>query len=49
MRGALKGDRALAHSAYDFGLRRWEDIAASNVTASHQLLEAAPEVLAIIE
>ena len=29
------------HCAYDFGPRRWEDIAAVNVTGSQKLLEAA--------
>jgi nucleoside-diphosphate-sugar epimerase len=37
----LKGVRALVHCAYDFGPRKWEDIAATNVTGSQRLLEAA--------
>jgi nucleoside-diphosphate-sugar epimerase len=37
----LKGARALVHCAYDFRPRRWEDIAATNVTGSQKLLEAA--------
>ena len=40
----LKGARALVHCAYDFGPRRWEDIAAVNVAGSQQLLEAARKV-----
>jgi len=39
--GLLKGARALVHCAYDFGPRRWEDIAAVNVAGSQKLLEAA--------
>ena len=39
--GMLKGARALVHCAYDFRPRRWEDIAAINVTGSQKLLEAA--------
>ncbi len=39
--GLLKGARALVHCAYDFGPRRWEDIAATNVAGSRKLLEAA--------
>jgi nucleoside-diphosphate-sugar epimerase len=39
--GLLKGARALVHCAYDFGPRRWGDIAATNVTGSQKLLEAA--------
>ena len=39
--GLLKGARALVHCAYDFGPRRWGDIAAINVTGSQKLLEAA--------
>ncbi len=39
--GLLKGARALVHCAYDFGPRRWEGIAAANVTGSQKLLEAA--------
>lgn len=37
----FKGVRALVHCAYDFGPRRWEDIAAINITGSQKLLEAA--------
>jgi nucleoside-diphosphate-sugar epimerase len=37
----FKGATALVHCAYDFGPRRWEDIAAVNVTGSQKLLEAA--------
>ena len=37
----LRGARALVHCAYDFGPRRWGDIAAVNVTGSQKLLEAA--------
>jgi nucleoside-diphosphate-sugar epimerase len=37
----LKGARALVHCAYDFGPRRWEEIAAINVSGSHKLLAAA--------
>jgi nucleoside-diphosphate-sugar epimerase len=37
----LKEARALVHCAYDFGPRKWEDIAATNVTGSQKLLEAA--------
>ncbi len=37
----LKGAHALVHCAYDFGPRRWEDIAAVNVTGSQKLLDAA--------
>ncbi len=33
--------RALVHCAYDFGPRRWKDIAAINVTGSQKLLDAA--------
>ena len=32
---------ALVHCAYDFGPRRWEDIAAINVAGSEKLLAAA--------
>ena len=39
--GLLKGVRALVHCAYDFGPRRWEDIAAVNVTGSEKLFDAA--------
>jgi nucleoside-diphosphate-sugar epimerase len=39
--GLLKGAHALVHCAYDFGPRRWADIAAINVTGSQKLLEAA--------
>jgi nucleoside-diphosphate-sugar epimerase len=39
--GLLKGAHALVHCAYDFGPRRWEDIAAINITGSRKLLEAA--------
>ncbi len=39
--GLFKGVRALVHCAYDFGPRRWEDIAAVNVAGSQKLLEAA--------
>jgi nucleoside-diphosphate-sugar epimerase len=39
--GLLKGARALVHCAYDFGPRRWGDIAATNVAGSQKLLEAA--------
>jgi len=39
--GLLKGAHALVHCAYDFGPRRWEDIAAVNVTGWQKLLEAA--------
>ncbi len=39
--GLLKGADALVHCAYDFGPRRWEDIAAINVIGSQKLLEAA--------
>jgi nucleoside-diphosphate-sugar epimerase len=39
--GLLKGSDALVHCAYDFGPRRWEDIAAVNVTGSQKLLDAA--------
>jgi nucleoside-diphosphate-sugar epimerase len=39
--GLLKGADALVHCAYDFGPRRWEDIAAVNVTGSQKLLDAA--------
>jgi nucleoside-diphosphate-sugar epimerase len=41
--GLLKGAQALVHCAYDFVPRRWEDIAATNVTGSQKLLEAARE------
>ena len=37
----LKGAQALVHCAYDFGPRRWEDIAALNVGGSQKLLAAA--------
>jgi len=37
----LKGAQALVHCAYDFRPRRWEDIAAINVTGSQQLFKAA--------
>jgi nucleoside-diphosphate-sugar epimerase len=37
----LRGAKALVHCAYDFGLRRWEDIAAINVSGSQKLLAAA--------
>jgi nucleoside-diphosphate-sugar epimerase len=39
--GLLKGADALVHCAYDFGPRRWEDIAAVNVIGSQKLLDAA--------
>ena len=39
----LKGAQALVHCAYDFGPRRWEDIAAINVTGSQKLFSAARE------
>ena len=39
--GLLKGADALVHCAYDFGPRRWEDIAAVNVSGSQKLLDAA--------
>jgi nucleoside-diphosphate-sugar epimerase len=39
--GLLQGAHALVHCAYDFGPRRWEDIAAINVAGSRKLLEAA--------
>lgn len=39
--GLLKGVRALVHCAYDFGPRRWEDIAAVNVAGSQKLLDSA--------
>jgi nucleoside-diphosphate-sugar epimerase len=39
--GSLKGAHALVHCAYDFGPRRWEDIAAINVSGSQKLLDAA--------
>jgi nucleoside-diphosphate-sugar epimerase len=39
--GLLQGADALVHCAYDFGPRRWEDIAAVNVTGSQKLLDAA--------
>ena len=39
--GLLKGADALVHCAYDFGPRRWEDIAAINVSGSQKLLDAA--------
>ena len=39
--GLLKGARALVHCAYDFRPRCWEDVAATNVTGSQKLLEAA--------
>ena len=38
--GLLKGADALVHCAYDFGPRRWEDIAPVNVTGSRKLLAA---------
>lgn len=37
----LKGAQALVHCAYDFGPRRWEEIAAVNVSGSQKLLAAA--------
>jgi len=37
----LKGVHALVHCAYDFGPRRWEEIAAINVAGSQTLLGAA--------
>ena len=37
----LRGAKALVHCAYDFGPRRWEEIAAINVSGSHKLLAAA--------
>jgi nucleoside-diphosphate-sugar epimerase len=37
----LRGVDALVHCAYDFGPRRWEDIAAINVAGSQKLLAAA--------
>jgi nucleoside-diphosphate-sugar epimerase len=37
----LKGAQALVHCAYDFGPRRWEDIAATNVAGSQRLFSAA--------
>jgi nucleoside-diphosphate-sugar epimerase len=37
----LKGAQALVHCAYDFGPRRWEDIAAVNVAGSQELFSAA--------
>jgi nucleoside-diphosphate-sugar epimerase len=39
--GLLQGADALVHCAYDFGPRRWEDIAAVNVSGSQKLLDAA--------
>jgi len=41
--GLLKGAQALVHCAYDFGPRRWEDIAAVNVAGSQRLFSAARE------
>jgi nucleoside-diphosphate-sugar epimerase len=37
----LRGAKALVHCAYDFGPRRWEEIAAINVSGSQKLLAAA--------
>jgi len=37
----LKDTQALVHCAYDFGPRRWEEIAAINVSGSQKLLAAA--------
>src|ERR1017187_6260695 len=37
----LKGAHALVHCAYDFGPRRWDDIAAINVAGSQKLFHAA--------
>jgi nucleoside-diphosphate-sugar epimerase len=37
----LKGAQALVHCAYDFGPRRWAEIAAINVGGSQKLLAAA--------
>ena len=37
----LRGAQALVHCAYDFGPRRWEDIAATNVIGSQKLFNAA--------
>jgi nucleoside-diphosphate-sugar epimerase len=39
--GLLKAADTLVHCAYDFGPRRWEDIAAVNVSGSQKLLDAA--------
>ena len=39
--GLLKEAQALVHCAYDFGPRRWEDIAAVNVIGSQKLMDAA--------
>jgi nucleoside-diphosphate-sugar epimerase len=39
--GLLQGVDALVHCAYDFEPRRWEEIAAVNVSGSQKLLDAA--------
>ena len=40
---SLKGASALVHCAYDFGPRKWQEIAAINVAGSGKLFQAARE------